>query len=371
MSKWPIESSANVSDIPLSTRYGTHLAGHWFLHSGIQDPEGGVARYYRSDIKVNYGVSTEITGYTVSALVHLYKITGASAYLNAALRAGKFLIEKAWRPELDTYAFEYPEARAAYFFDCGIIARGLLSLYEATGQGCFFNGALAAGRSMARDFGPGPAFYPAISLPGKEPLPANGRWSRSPGCYQLKAAMAWQELFEKTGEVEFSKSYQALLDYSLQTHTGFLEEATDRERLMDRLHAYCYFLEGLLPCATRPDCARALKEGIVTVSLHLHELSTLFERSDVCAQLARLRLYAAQMGIAPLDAAAVQQETSTIALYQIESPDPRLHGGFWFGRRHGQFLPFVNPVSTAFCVQTLEFTEKGQLKATLSYRTLL
>jgi hypothetical protein len=47
-------------------------AGTWFLRSGIQQPDGGVARYYRADQGRNLPVSTEITGYTVSTFVYLH-----------------------------------------------------------------------------------------------------------------------------------------------------------------------------------------------------------------------------------------------------------------------------------------------------------
>ena len=52
----------------------SHLsrAGEWFLRSGIQQPNGGVARYYRTDLERNHAVSTEITGYAASAFVYLH-----------------------------------------------------------------------------------------------------------------------------------------------------------------------------------------------------------------------------------------------------------------------------------------------------------
>jgi hypothetical protein len=43
-----------------------------------------------------------------------------------------------------------------------------------------------------------------------------------------------------------------------------------------------------------------------------------------------------------------------MAEFQSRDPNPRLKGGFWFGRKHGEILPFMNPVSTAFCYQALE-----------------
>jgi hypothetical protein len=59
-------------------------AGHWFLHSGIQEPFGGFARFYRSEIQKHMPVSTEISGYAASALVFLYRTTGEDKYLDAA-----------------------------------------------------------------------------------------------------------------------------------------------------------------------------------------------------------------------------------------------------------------------------------------------
>jgi hypothetical protein len=55
----------------------------------------------------------------------------------------------------------------------------------------------------------------------------------------------------------------------------------------------------------------------------------------------------------PLDCAAAAKEAERAACFQYESSDRRLAGGFGFGRKSGQPLPFANPVSTAFCVQAL------------------
>ena len=51
---------------------------------------------------------------------------------------------------------------------------------------------------MLADFRADGAIHPILALPEKRPLAYETSWSRSPGCYQLKAAMAWHELFEAT-----------------------------------------------------------------------------------------------------------------------------------------------------------------------------
>jgi hypothetical protein len=319
-------------------------AGRWFLQSGIQEASGGVARYYRSDLQQNAPVSTEITGYAVSFLLFLHQRTGDSAYRDAGLRAARFLTRRAWDARLGTFPFELPANGAqsyAYFFDCGIIVRGLLSAWRVTADAEFRDAAIAGGRSMLADFPRHEGIHPILALPQKQPLAWEPRWSASPGCYQLKSALAWHELFEVTGESAFQSGYEAALQAALASESRFLPGDAVSERVMDRLHAYSYFLEGLLPVLDRPECAAAFRSGVDRVGRYLREIAPIFARSDVYAQLLRVRLLGGDRGV---DAA---HEAGQAASFQIHS------GGFLFGRKQGKDMPFVNPVSTAFCVQAL------------------
>jgi len=319
-------------------------AGRWFLHSGIQEASGGVARYYRSDLGQNARVSTEITGYAVSTLLFLHERTGDAAYLEAGLRAARFLTRVAWDEKLSTFPFELADGpRFAYFFDCGIIARGLLAAWRVTQEAEFRDIAIAAGRAMLADFQSDQGIHPILALPDKRPLGWEPRWSARPGCYQLKSAMAWQELFEVTGEREFQCAYESALGAALENDPEFLPGDPDPQRIMDRLHAYEYFLEGLLPVLDRPECAAAFGNGVTRAARLLREIAPTFARSDVYAQLLRARL----LGTAPLDEIAAAHEAEEARGFQTPS------GGFLFGRKNGAALPFVNPVSTAFCVQAL------------------
>jgi hypothetical protein len=333
------------------------LVGRWFLHSGIQEPDGGVARYFRSDSATNAAVSNEITGYGVSALAYLHSLTGEAAYLEAASRAARYLCRHAWDQAASTFPFE-PGSDRAYFFDTGIIVRGLAAAWRATGDDEFLERAREAGLSLAFDFLGEGAFHPIVFLPEKQPLDYEPRWSRSPGCYQLKSALAWREAAEEGG----AKLYESVLAYSLATHESFLTAEPDREKLMDRLHAYCYFLEGLLPVAERPDVRAALASGIAKAAALHREIAPVFERSDVPAQLLRVRLIACHIGAVALDENEACEEASRAASFQVagDDPDVRLRGGFFFGRKGDALLPFSNPVSTAFAMQALELWRQHQ-----------
>lgn len=333
-------------------------AGRWFLNSGIQEASGGVARYYRSDVGGNANISTEITGYSISALVYLHERVGRAEYLDAALRAARFLARAAWDSTLGTFPFECPvngarPAAFAYFFDCGIIVRGLLAAWRVAKDPEFRDTAIAAGRAMAEDFRAHNSIHPILALPDKRPLPYEPRWSAMPGCYQLKSAMAWYDLFETTGEMQFLRIYEAAVESALANEHEFLPGESRIEKIMDRLHAYLYFLEGLLPVLDRSTCAQAYGAGIDRVAAFLREIAPVFARSDVYAQLLRARLYGESLAGIPLDRAAAAFEAEQVAGFQIDAPGNQSAGGFLFGRKGGQPLPFVNPVSTAFSLQAL------------------
>jgi hypothetical protein len=324
-------------------------AGRWFLHSGIRTPGGGVARYYRSDLACNVPVSTEITGYAVSTFSYLHSIAGDPEYRAAAIESARFLADEAWDADADTFPFEL-KSNLTYFFDVGIIARGLLS----TGSEEFLERAQDAALSLAFDFIGDGVFHPVVTLPDKQPLVYEPRWSRSPGCYQLKSALAWLGV----GDEHAARMFDAALKSALATHESFLPGDADPMRVMDRLHPYCYFLEALLFVSDRKECAAVLALGIDRVAALLREISPEFERSDVCSQLLRVRLAAHHLGVASLDTTAAVEEASRVASYQARSMDARLDGGFWFGRKCGETLPYMNPVSTAFSLQALAMWEQ-------------
>jgi hypothetical protein len=345
--------------------YFLERAGRWFLESGIQRADGGVARYYRSDLQANAPVSNEITGYAVSTLAYLYERTEQVAYCNAALRAARFLTRSAWDTANATFPFE-PGSNLGYFFDTGIIVRGLLAAYRISGDDEFRERAHQGALSLAFDFLGEGMFHPVIALPEKQPLPHEPRWSRSPGCYQLKSALAWHDL----GDEHAVRLFEAVLAYSLGTHASFLDSEQDMEKVMDRLHAYCYFLEALLAVSGRPDVHDALAAGITRVARLLRETALRFERSDVWAQLLRVRLIAHHHGAVELDTRSAEEEAERVVAFQeVRETDLRLAGGFWFGSKGGQLLPYSNPVSTAFAMQGLALWQdhrKGEWSFTLA-----
>jgi hypothetical protein len=319
---------------------------------------------------LNAPVSAEITGYACSTFAYLYSLTGDQSYLKAAVRSAHYLVKEGWDAQSSTFPFEQGSG-LAYFFDLGIMIRGLLAVWRITAEEPLRERALEASLSLAFDFLGEEGFHPVISLPEKQPLAQENRWSRQPGCYQLKSALAWWDVAEACRRPDAMKMFNAAVGAMIERHEDFPEGAgmvPDREKIMDRLHAYCYFLEALLFAADREKAREALTDGVARAALLLREIRPRFERSDVNAQLLRVRLIAHRLGILPLDETAARDEAERLAGFQIvegsqgspPAQNPCYRGGFYFGRKDGQMLPFVNPVSAAFGLQALRLWHDHQ-----------
>jgi glycosyltransferase involved in cell wall biosynthesis len=337
--------------------------GEWILHSGIEKASGGVARYHLSKRKRNKPVSTEITAYCASCLTVLHERTADQKYLHGGRRHAHFLAYQAWDAKSSALPFgvEGVGRGYSYFFDDGIVVRGLLAVWRKTGDPELLAAALRCGETMARDFIEGEIVHPIIILPDKKAVPQEmGRWSRSSGCYQLKAAMGWCELWETTGNARYKMLYENCLGLCLASHNTFLPGSESEDKVMDRLHAYAYFLEGLLPSIAEAKCREAMRQGIPRLAQYMTSIAPRFLRSDVVAQLLRLRIYADVSGVVLLNARIAAEEAWLIRKFQSNDSDPRLRGGFWFGRKLGRTLPCMNPASTVFCYQALGMWDRYQ-----------
>jgi hypothetical protein len=338
----------------------------WLLTSGIQDESGGVARYYAADDRTYQNISTVTTGYYISAMLKANE-NGETEPLERALRSGRFLVDRAFDANLELFPVEIgangeQATVEARFIDCCITARALLHLWQATGEQVFLDRAERCGVAlqtrMSRVDG---SFFPLLDLRNGKPGTGTDAWSAEAEVYQLKSSLAFLELSDATGNREFNTSTELMLSWCLKTHEGFVRGEGDPEKVTDRLHAYSYFLEGLLPVAAQNvKASNALQRGVLEVENRMREVAGAYQRCDVVAQLLRLRLYADRIGIMELDSGEAEREALLIEQFQHQSTDPRVDGGFAFARRAGQLLPHVDPAASAVAVQALAMWEQAE-----------
>lgn len=376
---WNAEPGKGWNGANLSSMLDCYRAGlAWLAHSGIQAESGGLSRYYRADLQQYKNISTEITGYGIQAYLQL-PLPGQTGFLSNALRAGQFLCYDAGDAHAGLFVFEAgPQgtqpSRLVYFFDCGIVIRGLISLWHTTADPMYLERAESCGAMMmSRMSRVDGSFFSVLDLGTGVPSCDPSTWSLDAGVYQLKTGIAFMELAELTSSGLFSTTAEHLLNWALRQHEAFLPGDSDPARVADRLHAYCYFLEGLVPFVEhRFDCALVLQSGITRVELLLDQTRPALERCDVIAQLLRLRLLGDYMGMVELDLSAAGREAEGLLGFQLHTDDRRTNGAFAFGRRGGQLTRHANPVSTIFALQALRMWndhQNGELR--MSWQELI
>ena len=158
----------------------------------------------------------------------------------------------------------------------------------------------------------------------------------------LKSALAWHQL-----GAEFQPYFETALSQALASWESFLPEEPSEEG-MNRLHAFSYFLEALLFVKERPGVDAVIQQGLAQATKLREAIAPGFARSDVYAQMLRVRLLAGGA-----DQELAQAEFDTVMSFRDFRADPRAGGGFYFGRKNGVAMPFANPVSTAFCLQAV------------------
>ena len=337
----------------------------WLLTSGIQDESGGVARFYLADDRRYQDLSTVNTAYYISALLKTNE-AGEKEPQEYALKSGRFLLKHAFDAQTELFRAELDggnrSAIEARFLDCCIAVRALLHLWQATSDPVFLDHAERCGVALrthlSRVDG---SFFPLFDLQSGQPRAGTGSWSVEAEVYQLKSALAFLELSDATGNREFDTSMQLMLRWCLKTHEGFVGGDDDPENIMDRLHAYCYFLEGLQPVAAEQMAAsHALQHGVLDVENLMQQVAARYQRCDVVAQLLRLRLYCDRIGIMELDFNQAEKESVALEQFQHQSTDPKTDGGFAFARRNGQLTPQLSPSATAVAIQALAMWEQAE-----------
>ncbi len=363
----------------------TQIAADWLLHSGVQvqseNPlhQQGFVCWYDSETQTMPYVYSEITGYLTTLMCALYDSTGDERFLASARGAGDWLVRTA-QPSNGGFRCLYPiqstrfdfKYGQIFTFDCGVILSGLVDLFRATGEASYLAAAVTVGDWIIRDVQkPNGAFYPVYDVDKGEFIESDKEWSLCSGSYHTKVAIGLVNLFDITQNTKYRDAAVKACDFALtfqQPDGRFVSFPTEGGT---NSHPHAYSAEGLWVVGSilgRQDyldaSARATQwlfdwqspEGIIP--RHFHNGEALYnERVDILAQslrLAAIHIGEGRLTLTPELQAKLDKLVTLILRNQAESDDPRVNGGFYFGRlSDGSLMLHVNVWVTAFAIQGL------------------
>lgn len=225
----------------------------WLLQPPVRNMDAAQKRFgsFSHGVHAETGHSpgqyTEITGYGVSLLAHLYRWRSNHSYLRAAREAARFLtsIQHASGafphcPDPDSGCNE----GELFTFDTSMCTMGLMDLYGVDPDDVWLESAVRAGHwliSMQREDGAFRARATAEALAAE-----TGNFFGDASCIHVKNAMALLKLAEKTGDASFDRAGRMVCDYTLQLQasSGLFWAMPSKDFVFT--HAHCYACEGFL-----------------------------------------------------------------------------------------------------------------------------
>ena len=202
---------------------------------------------------------TEVTGYALLDFLLLHSITGEEKYIEKANRSAEWIIRHAQDPTggvLTRYYFERDDdpalgdksfhGRRIYSFDTAICLRGMVAIYNHTGNPEQLESAIRMGdfllEHMIDDDGEVVAIFDASR--GEPDKPNKEVWSRCFGAFHSKVGEALIDLADAVDEEKYAKAATTLCNRLLrfQSTAGNFETS----RGGTELHPHCYATEGLL-----------------------------------------------------------------------------------------------------------------------------
>ncbi len=361
-------------------------ATDWLLTSGVQvvgdDPRhhGGFASWYDTGTQSMPYVYSEITGYLVTSMCASHARTGDPRTLASATAAGDWLLRTA-HPDTGGFRCLWPltpsrfdyKIDQIYTFDTGVIVSGLVNLYRAGGDARHLAAARTAAdwllRVMQKRDG---LFLPVYDIAaGTPPAESPAEWSLCAGAYHTKVALGLLNLFEVTGAAAYRDAAVAACDAALALQRPDGRFVTFPPDGGTNCHPHAYAAEGLwvvgrllerddflAASARATDWLLAMQSADGMIPRHWHDGQPVYhERVDVLGQTLRLAaIHLAEGRIA--DSPALRRRLDLLAGHilanQMTSQDPRIDGGFAFGRlSDGTPMPHVNVWVTAFAAQAL------------------
>ncbi len=364
------------------------LAENWILNSGIQNLEGeqkgGFNSWYDLEHKKYEFLYSEITGYGITMLLYLNRLNPDKMLVERAKLAANWLLSRALhesggiktRHYYDTdranhdYSFE---SGILYAFDNGIVAYGLVNLYNVTKEGKYLKAAENISKflieRMQKESG---EFYASYDAKSSKLMDDDSKWSTQSGSYHAKIALPMIEMFKITKDDAYRKSAINVCNAALRMQQDDGRFITYRTEKDTHIHPHCYSAEGLLYAGLRlqredfiQGAAKAAEwvlnnteEGgsIKCLYSFSKKMFVTYERCDVLAQTLRLASFLQKMGKIK-DNGRISRIMERVINFQ--KSDGVQKGGFYYGMDTNKPLPYLNSWCTMFALQALHMNNSS------------
>ncbi len=230
-------------------------ARQWLLGSGIyisnrDDPNcGAVYSYYDPRRKRYELVYAEATGYGISLLRYLSAIDGDAGLVERARASGNWLLRLAGRhdgiiPMGETAEHEIAQA---YAFDNGICCKGLLDLYEMTGEVEYLAGAERIADWLVRStLNADGSVKPVFDTRSGTFTQDGSVWYKASGGFHAKIAMSLLQLYAINKRTDFREAALRLCQWAVRQQRPDGGFPANVKMASVNLHAHCYAVEALL-----------------------------------------------------------------------------------------------------------------------------
>lgn len=353
------------------------LVKEWIRSSGIQSDRGGFYSWHDLTDKSYPYLYSEITGYGITTLLFLHRLTGDKGFVDKARKAASWIIGSAMHACGGVRTRLYNQDQGSdrlysfageniFSFDTGMVLYGMISLYKATKEEEFLKASVRMGgfildRMQKKDG----SLYPIYNTKEDKMIEPNDKWSNQSGGFHCKVSLGLVELFRVTEEERYHDAAIRLCRYALSTQEPNGRFITDKGSPTTHIHSYSYTTEGLwytgrsLGVSEFIDSAeRATEWAFENVSStginELYEPSTEtfndFQRSDILAQVLR-------MGLIYSIKDKTEELKSALLSYQYLGDDLSQRGGFLYSRGSQH----LNSWCSMFALQALAFYNKREL----------
>ncbi len=364
-------------------------AADWILNSGIQnlkgDQKGGFNSWYDLEQKKYEFLYSEITGYAITMLLYLNKISPNKVFVDRGKLAADWLLSKAIHPvggvrtrhyyDLENahpgYSFE---SEILYAFDNGIVAFGLANLYDETKEKKYLDAAEGIMQFLMRKMQkPNGEFYASYDAKSENLGDDDSKWSTQSGSYHAKISLPLVKLFELTRKQEYKDSAIKVCEASLKVQEKDGRFVTYRTEKDTHIHPHCYSAEGLLYAGIKLDKPKFIESAARAADWVLQNLNddgsilclysnhrkgfVTYERSDTLAQTLRLASILAARNMLKTK---ISSKKLSERVGFFHKKDGIQKGGFYYGWQEGKYLAYLNSWCTMFALQALqEYDDKS------------